>query len=70
MQSNGCEKIIIFPLYPQYASPTTATVCDEVYNVLMNMRWQPAISVVPHYESEPLYINALVNSISKKIERN
>ncbi len=67
MQSNGCEKIIIFPLYPQYASPTTATVCDEVYNVLMNMRWQPAISVVPHYESEPLYINALVNSISKKI---
>ena len=67
MQTNGCEKIIIFPLYPQYASPTTATVCDEVYNVLMNMRWQPAISVVPHHESEPLYINALVNSISKKI---
>ena len=67
MQNNGCEKLIILPLYPQYASPTTATVCDEVFRVLMNMRWQPAIRVVPHYESEPLYIDALVNSISKKL---
>ena len=33
MQKKGCEKLIIFPLYPQYASPTTATVCDEVYRV-------------------------------------
>ena len=67
MQKKGCEKLIIFPLYPQYASPTTATVCDEVFRVLMKMRWQPAIQVVPHYESEPLYIEALVNSINKKL---
>ncbi len=67
MQKEGCEKIIIFPLYPQYASPTTATVCDEVYRVLMKMRWQPAIQIVPHYESEPLYIDAIVNSINKKL---
>ncbi len=67
MQDNGCEKLIILPLYPQYASPTTATVCDEVFRVLMNMRWQPAIQIVPHYESEPLYIQAIVNSINKKL---
>jgi len=67
MQKKGCEKLIIFPLYPQYASPTTATVCDEVFRVLMKMRWQPAIQVVPHYESEPLYIEALVKSIKKKL---
>ena len=36
------EKLIILPLYPQYASPTTGTVCDEVFRVLMKMRWQPA----------------------------
>ena len=64
----GCENIIIFPLYPQYASPTTATVCDEVYRTLMNMRWQPSLQVIPHYESEPLYISALIKSIKKKIE--
>ena len=69
LQKKGCEKIIIFPLYPQYASPTTATVCDEVYRVLMKMRWQPAIQIIPHYESEPLYIDALVNSIKKKLSR-
>ena len=68
LQKEGCEKLIILPLYPQYASPTTATVCDEVFRVLMKMRWQPAIQVVPHYESEPLYINAIVKSINKKIE--
>ena len=69
MQKQGCEKLIIFPLYPQYASPTTATVCDEVFRVLMNMRWQPAIQVIPHYESEPLYIDALVKSINNKLEK-
>ena len=68
MHKNGCEKIIIFPLYPQYASPTTATVCDEVFRVLMKMRWQPAIQIIPHYESEPLYVKAIVNSIEKKLK--
>ena len=68
MQKEGCEKLIILPLYPQYASPTSATVCDEVFRVLMKMRWQPAIQIVPHYESEPLYINAIVKSIKKKID--
>ncbi len=67
MHKNGCEKLIILPLYPQYASPTTATVCDEVFRVLMKMRWQPAIQIIPHYESEPLYIDALVNSINIKL---
>ena len=63
----GCERLIILPLYPQYAAATTATVCDEVYRVLMNMRWQPSLQIVPHYESEPLYIKALSNSLSLKI---
>ena len=67
LKDNGCENIIILPLYPQYAAATTATVCDEVYRSLMNMRWQPSLQIVPHYESEPLYINALVNSIDNKI---
>ncbi len=67
LQNKGCENLIILPLYPQYASPTTATVCDEVFRVLMKMRWQPALKIVPHYESEQLYIDAIVKSINKKI---
>jgi len=67
LQKNGCEELIILPLYPQYAAATTATVCDEVYRSLMKMRWQPSLQIIPHYESEPLYIDALVKSINKKI---
>tara|TARA_S200000501_G_C20626382_1_gene656882 strand:+ start:239 stop:817 length:579 start_codon:yes stop_codon:yes gene_type:complete len=62
----GCENLVILPLYPQYAAATTATVCDEVYRTLMKMRWQPSLKIIPHYESEPLYIDALVNSVKKK----
>ena len=67
LKSLGCENIIILPLYPQYAAATTATVCDEVYRSLMDMRWQPSLQVIPHYESEPFYINALTKSIEKKV---
>ena len=68
LKDQGCENIIILPLYPQYAAATTATVCDEVYRSLMGMRWQPSLQVIPHYESEPFYINALTKSIEEKIE--
>ena len=68
LKDAGCENIIILPLYPQYAAATTATVCDEVYRSLMKMRWQPSLQIIPHYESEPKYINALVESIEKKIK--
>ena len=67
LQANGCERLIVLPLYPQYAAATTATVCDEVYRCLMKMRWQPSLQIIPHYESNPLYIKALANSIEKKI---
>ena len=67
LKDYGCENIIILPLYPQYAAATTATVCDEVYRSLMNMRWQPSLQVIPHYESEPAYIEALIKSVRRKL---
>ena len=68
LKSMGCENIIVLPLYPQYAAATTATVCDEVYRCLMKMRWQPSLQIIPHYESEPSYVDALVESINEKIK--
>ena len=67
LKDAGCENIIILPLYPQYAAATTATVCDEVYRSLMGMRWQPSLQVIPHYESEPIYIEALIKSVKEKL---
>ncbi len=69
LMSRGCQEMIVLPLYPQYAAATTATVCDEVYRSLMTMRWQPSLQVVPHYESEDLYIRALKQSIIKAIKK-
>ena len=69
LKDKGCENLIIFPLYPQYAAATTATVCDEVYRSLSKMRWQPSLQIIPHYESEPLYIDAVSKSIENKINK-
>ena len=67
LKEKGCENLVILPLYPQYTAATTATVCDEVYRTLSNMRWQPSLQIIPHYESEPLYIQAISKSIRNKI---
>ena len=69
LKKKGCENLVILPLYPQYAAATTATVCDEIYRVLSSMRWQPSLQIIPHYESEPLYIDAICNSIITKINQ-
>ncbi len=69
LKEKGCQEMIVLPLYPQYAAATTATVCDEVYRSLMKMRWQPSLQVIPHYESEPLYIKAIAVSIKKAMNQ-
>ena len=69
LKEKGCENLVILPLYPQYAAATTATVCDEVYRSLIKMRWQPSLQIIPLYESEPLYINAISKSIETKISQ-
>tara|TARA_B100000963_G_scaffold337048_1_gene332674 strand:+ start:203 stop:1207 length:1005 start_codon:yes stop_codon:yes gene_type:complete len=69
LQTKGCERLVILPLYPQYAAATTATVCDQVYRTLMKIRWQPSLQIIPHYESEPLYIKALAKSVKKKMSK-
>lgn len=67
LQAQGCERIAVIPLYPQYSATTTATVCDEVFRSLMTMRWQPTLRVAEPYDSHPLYIQALANSIDRHI---
>ncbi|MGM0984452.1 MAG: ferrochelatase [Pseudomonadota bacterium] len=63
MQAAGCERILFFPLYPQYASPTTATANDQAFRTLMKLKWQPAIRTVPAYFEHPQYLDALASSV-------
>jgi len=62
LQRAGCDRILLFPLYPQYAAATTATACDKAFDALKTMRWQPAIRVVPPYFDDRGYIAALAAS--------
>jgi ferrochelatase len=63
----GCERILLVPLYPQYAAATTATVCDAAFATLQRMRDQPALRVVPPYYDDPVYIDALASSIEMSL---
>ncbi|HHY48197.1 MAG TPA: ferrochelatase, partial [Alphaproteobacteria bacterium] len=64
MKEAGCDRILIAPLYPQYAGPTTATANDKAFEALQAMRWQPAIRTLPPYYDDPAYIEALSRSIA------
>ncbi len=64
----GCDRIVFFPRYPQYAAPTTATANDQAFRALMQMNWQPAFRTVPYYFEHPAYISALGNSITEGLK--
>ncbi|TIN20012.1 MAG: ferrochelatase [Mesorhizobium sp.] len=63
----GCDRILSFPLYPQYSATTTATANDQLFRALMKMRRAPAIRSVPPYYDEPVYIEALARSIERHL---
>jgi ferrochelatase len=69
MQAAGCDRILLVPLYPQYAAATSATVCDKAFEALAAMRWQPALRVAPAYYDEPVYIEALAASIEDNLAK-
>ncbi|MFC0284256.1 ferrochelatase [Camelimonas abortus] len=67
LQQQGCDRILLVPLYPQYAAATTATAMDHAFRALMKMRWQPAIRAVPPYYADPAYIGAVAASLKKHL---
>lgn len=63
----GCDRILLAPLYPQYSATTTATANDQAFRVLMRMRNQPAIRTLPAFADHPAYIAALGRSIAARL---
>lgn len=63
----GCDRILVAPLYPQYAAATTATVNDVAFAALQKMRWQPALRTLPPYHDDPAYIDALAKTLATAI---
>lgn len=65
----GCERILLFPLYPQYSATTTATANDQAFRALAKIRRQPAVRTVPAYFEDPVYIEVLARSISEGLAK-
>lgn len=69
LKDQGCDRILLLPLYPHYAAATSATACDHAFRALMKMRWQPAVRVAPSYYDNAAYIDALARSITKSLAK-
>ncbi|WP_438275517.1 ferrochelatase [Nitrobacter sp.] len=67
LAAQGCDRLLVVPLYPQYSAATSATVCDEAFRVLSDMRAQPTLRVTPPYYDDPDYIDALAVSIEQHL---
>src|SRR5499426_1371801 len=69
MCSKGCDRLLVIPLYPQYSAATSATVCDEVFRALTNMRRQPTLRIAAPYYDDSIYIDALANTMRTELAR-
>lgn len=63
LKTQHCDRILVFPLYPQYAASSTASALDAVWRILLKTRNVPAIRTIKHYHDHPAYITALAQSV-------
>ena len=69
LKDKGCDRILVFPLYPQYSASTTASVIDKLGRAMEKMRWQPTIRVVPPYFEHGHYVNAIASSLTDTLDQ-
>ncbi len=65
--ARGCDRLLLFPLYPQYSAATTGTACDQAFRALMTQRWMPAVRSVPAYYDDPAYIELLATTVEAQL---
>lgn len=67
LKDEGCDRILVVPLYPQYSATTTASVSDAVFDAMKEMRWQPALRFAPAFHDEPVYIEGLASVTQRRL---
>lgn len=70
LREKGYTRIVVFPLYPQYSSPTIGSTFDAVAKVLAKWRWVPELHFINGYHKNSVYIESLANSIREDLEKN
>ena len=69
LKAQGCDRILLLPLYPQYCAATTATANDKAFDALKKMRWQPAVRTAPPWHDDEVYIQALADSVEQSLAK-
>jgi len=69
LQRQGCDRILVVPLYPQYSAATSATVADKAFDALKAMRFQPAVRIAPPWHDDPVYIEAVAASLEAELKK-
>jgi protoporphyrin/coproporphyrin ferrochelatase len=67
LTEEGCDRLLLVPLYPQYSAATSATACDKVFEALALMRHQPVLRVAAPYYDDPPYIEEITRSITRRL---
>ena len=70
LRAQNCDRILVFPLYPQYAASSSASAMDAVWEVLQHTRNMPAVRTIKHYHDHPAYIAALAQSVRQYWSEN
>ena len=69
LQAQGCDRLLVVPLYPQYCAATSATVADRAFDALKRLRWQPALRIAAPFYDRPAYIAALAQSLKDGLRK-
>jgi protoporphyrin/coproporphyrin ferrochelatase len=64
LAKQGCDRLLLVPLYPQYSAATSATACDKVFEALSSMRRQPSLRVASPYYDDDIYVAEITHSIT------
>lgn len=68
LKDQGCDRVLLCPLYPQYSASTTATANDKAFAAFKSMRWQPAVRTLPPYFERADHIAALATSLTEHLK--
>lgn len=63
LRDAGVQRLLVLPLYPQYARATTGSNERALRSTLAKLHWSPAIVFVHDYHQQPAYIAALSESV-------
>lgn len=66
----GCEKITILPLYPQYSSAATGSTIEKILQMLSSQPILPSMNIIRDFHTHPQFIQAQVHLIAPFVDHH